>query len=156
LEIVKLLLENGADINLPSNGNYTPLISAVRNGHLETVKLLLENGPDISVPNNYVCGLLNSAAKNGHLEIIKLLLENGTDINNQNSNGWTPLNSAANKIVKLLLDREAQKDKDIKDNAREAAYDIAIKGNHNSTAKLPSKGPFKKLCQAIWGHFRTH
>ena len=52
LEIVKLLIENGADINKSNNDGWTPLYSAADKGHLEVVKLLIENGADINKSNN--------------------------------------------------------------------------------------------------------
>jgi len=57
LEIVKLLLEHGADPNLPEEGiapKGHALHSAVCNGHIEIVKLLLENGayPNVEVESS--------------------------------------------------------------------------------------------------------
>ena len=43
-EIVKLLLEKGADIHKKGNFGWTPLHSAVEFGNVEAVKLLLEKG----------------------------------------------------------------------------------------------------------------
>jgi len=40
LEVVKLLLEKGANIDTVNNRGRTPLYWASRNGHLEVVKLL--------------------------------------------------------------------------------------------------------------------
>ena len=42
--MVQLLLENGADVAVPSNNGWTSLNSAADSGHLEVVKLLLEKG----------------------------------------------------------------------------------------------------------------
>ena len=53
LEIVKLLLEHGADPNLPEEGiapRGHALYSAVANGHLEIACLLLEKGADPNPP----------------------------------------------------------------------------------------------------------
>ena len=47
LELVRLLLEAGANPNIPGGDeNYTPLHDAVEAGHVETVKLLIERGAD--------------------------------------------------------------------------------------------------------------
>ena len=45
-EIVRVLIEAGADINQPGDGERTPLHEAIQAGHLETVKLLLERRAD--------------------------------------------------------------------------------------------------------------
>ena len=80
MEIVKLLIENGADINKSNNDGWTSLYLAVNKRHLEVIKLLIENGADINKSNNNGWTPLNIAANNGHLEIVKLLIENGADI----------------------------------------------------------------------------
>jgi len=54
IEVVKLLLEKGADVNSRNSDGDTPLIFAVRCGHAGLVKLLLEKGADASVKG--LCG----------------------------------------------------------------------------------------------------
>jgi len=66
-EIVRLLLESGADVN--THGIYA-LDEASGGGHTEIVRLLLESGADV---NNGVYAL-RAAQDNGHLEIVDLLL----------------------------------------------------------------------------------
>ena len=41
MDVVKILLSNGADINL---GQSTPLMEASQEGHIELVQYLIENG----------------------------------------------------------------------------------------------------------------
>lgn len=41
MDVVKILLANGADINL---GQSTPLMEASQEGHIELVQYLIENG----------------------------------------------------------------------------------------------------------------
>jgi len=74
LEIVKFLIENGANIHV---WNDWTLRWAARNGHLEIVKYLVEKGANIHVMDERA---LHWAAENGHLEIVKYLVENGADI----------------------------------------------------------------------------
>jgi ankyrin repeat protein len=52
IEVVKLLLENKADITVISNKRVTPVYTASFNRHVEVVKLLLENRADITVTDN--------------------------------------------------------------------------------------------------------
>ena len=48
LEIVKYLVENGANINEKNKDGDTPLICASINGHLEIVKYLCQNGDNVN------------------------------------------------------------------------------------------------------------
>lgn len=50
-EVVKFLLEKGADINIQSWACGTALQMACKAGHLKVVKLLIEKGADIKVKN---------------------------------------------------------------------------------------------------------
>lgn len=80
LEIVKLLLERGADPNLPEEGiapHGHALYSAVANGHYEIAKLLLEHG---AYPNPEVessADALSRAISNSDQRIIELLCSYG-------------------------------------------------------------------------------
>jgi ankyrin repeat protein len=67
LEVVKLLLDKGADIGYA-------ITLAARNGHLEAVKLLLDEGASTDDG-------IEVAVQNGHLEVVKLLLKKGTTMN---------------------------------------------------------------------------
>ena len=52
-EIVKLLIDNRADINAKDNNGHIALIEAVDSGNYEKiVKLLVENGADIDAKDN--------------------------------------------------------------------------------------------------------
>lgn len=47
-DIVELLLENHADVNLSEDFHWTPLHFAAANGHLELVQLLIRRGADVN------------------------------------------------------------------------------------------------------------
>jgi ankyrin repeat protein len=80
IEIVKLLLERGADPNLPEEGiapHGHALYSAVANGHYEIAKLLLEHG---AYPNPEVessADALSRAITNSDQRMIELLCSYG-------------------------------------------------------------------------------
>jgi ankyrin repeat protein len=77
VDVVKLLLEKGADMAVANQGGWTPLNSASNNGHVDVVKLLLEAGADVAVASNDGWTPLNSASDSGHVDVVKLLLEAG-------------------------------------------------------------------------------
>ena len=105
--VVKLLLEAGADKDAVDRDWMTPLHWAARIGDLESVKLLLEAGANKNATNEYFVTALHYAAKFGHLEVVKLLLEADADKHAVDSSGKTCLDcaiwSGQFKVVRLLL-----------------------------------------------------
>lgn len=75
VEIVKMLLERGADIN-----DEDLLYAASFNGHNEVLKFLLEKGAGSDYPE-YVDQALEGAAEAGKLSTVKLLLKAGANPN---------------------------------------------------------------------------
>ena len=57
IEIVKILLENHANINDSTSTGRTPLHLACQEGHIEVVKTFLENGADLHLLTNEKAGL---------------------------------------------------------------------------------------------------
>jgi hypothetical protein len=127
-EIVRILLDEGDDVNTKDEHGDTALIYAANNGHLEVVELLLQAGANMNAAQD---AALKGAAIRGHTETVRLLLEEGADVNVQFENGWTALMWAAQnghvKTVKLLLQKGA--DIDARDNNGRTALMKAIEGN---------------------------
>ena len=123
IDIVNLLLEHGADVNLTNNRGRTALMLAARNSNkdsnVETVKLLLEYGANVNVVNNDRMTALMLAAcysnEDSNIETVKLLLEHRANVNLVDNEGWTALMKAARNFnecsnietVKLLLEHGA-------------------------------------------------
>ncbi|KAF8155121.1 ankyrin repeat-containing domain protein [Mycena galopus ATCC 62051] len=79
LEMVKYLIEHGADLNINHQG--TALKCASSHGKLEVVKFLIEHGADPNI-NDFAYGTpLHAASQSGELAIVKYLIENGADPN---------------------------------------------------------------------------
>ncbi len=94
-EIVKFLLEKGANINAKVFGEITALMYASMNGHPQTVKFLLDHGADVNATSNLSRNTaLIVASLSGHTEIAKILLDHGADINARNLNKTSPLLAA--------------------------------------------------------------
>jgi hypothetical protein len=74
LPVVQLLLEEGAEIDLPGPNCESALLKAVRRGYEELVELLLERGADVHVENNLGHSPLTLALMEGHLPIVRMLL----------------------------------------------------------------------------------
>lgn len=80
MEIVKLLLEHGADPNLPEEGiapRGHALYSAVSKGHYEIAELLLKHGACPSAPVESSADALSIALSHGDKRMVELLCTHG-------------------------------------------------------------------------------
>ena len=73
LQIVQLLLERGAKVDVDNAVRSTPLIMAVKSEHVPVVKLLLEHGADPGVKNKMKETALSIAQKRNNKEILQLI-----------------------------------------------------------------------------------
>ena len=75
VEVVRLLLEKGANINTAkvTSSGWMPLSGASANGHVEVVRLLLEKGADIDTADEDGQTPLSWAAEKGHAAVVTLL-----------------------------------------------------------------------------------
>lgn len=73
LDAMKLLLDYGADINLPGVRHKTPMAWAAEAGRKDAVALLLERGADPSIRDDEGKTPLDIARERGHKDIIDLI-----------------------------------------------------------------------------------
>ncbi|EGZ08510.1 hypothetical protein PHYSODRAFT_436474, partial [Phytophthora sojae] len=52
VDIIRVLLDHGAAVDLVDETGDSPLITAAENGHVEVVKLLIERGATVDLFNN--------------------------------------------------------------------------------------------------------
>lgn len=111
VEEVKILLENGVDVNKEDKVGITPLIQAAMGENIEIVKLLVTNGADVNINTERFGSALSAAASAGNMETIEYLIEKKADLNLQDRDGRTALMMAIYtshpKIAKLLIDSGA-------------------------------------------------
>lgn len=95
IEIVKLLIENGARPDDRSKKDETsPLTLAAANGDLEIVTYLLDHKADVDLPGALRETALIKATRAHHNDVIKLLLERGANTDDTDSSGTTALEIA--------------------------------------------------------------
>lgn len=101
-EIVKSLIDKGADVNTKTWINYTPLMNVAQNGRIDIVKLLVENGADLDVQTsvNKETALM-FAAKNNHVDIYYYLLEKNADVSLVNMWNQTCFDIAKENLLEI-------------------------------------------------------
>lgn len=114
IETVKLLIENGVNVNADNDGDGTALELACSAGYIDIANLLIENGANINNVSNYGATPLGLAISEHHDEIIKLLIDKKADVNRVSASGKTPLHYASkkgnSKIVGQLIKHGAEID----------------------------------------------
>ncbi|KAE8153045.1 ankyrin repeat-containing domain protein [Aspergillus avenaceus] len=110
-EIVHMLLEKGADVNLPCSYYGSALGAACAAGYKKIVQLLLEKGADVNMQNGQWGSALLAACVQGHEAILELLLERGADVNMQCGRLGSALQGACvgghKNIIHKLLEKGA-------------------------------------------------
>lgn len=78
VDIVKLLLAHGADVNAESSSGHTPLMWACAQGHEAVVTALLEGGAKVEAHNENGHTPLMEAASAGHVGVAKVWMDLST------------------------------------------------------------------------------
>ncbi len=105
-DIIELLHELGANLELPTISGYRPIYLAVKKGHVEMVATLSKLGVDLDVVYPDGNTLMTMAALFGHANIITLLHSLGVNINQSGKYNITAVYCAARgnhvKAIKTL------------------------------------------------------
>jgi len=146
--VVKFLLKNGADPNLPDKSVYDgidsyPIIRSSSNNHYDIVKHLLENGAKPVACDIHHNDAIQAASKKGYYKIVELLLEHEADPNSRNEFGENAIQGASEignyKIVKLLLEHGADPNV-TSEHGYAAIHYASAKGSLNIVELLVKKG----------------
>jgi ankyrin repeat protein len=125
--IVEILLEAKADVNVESDSGATPLHLAVCNRRSNIVVLLIKAGADVNKVNKNIVTPLMVAVRDKNVEIARLLISAGANVNKR-----YPLKVAAEvgdlDMVILLLNAGAKLHRD---SYKETAIEAASRMKHN-------------------------
>ena len=101
-DVVRLLIENRADIRAKSTDGFSPLLFAVRKGDLNTARALLTAGVDINEAAPDGTTPLVIATIRANQPLAEFLLQQGADPNK--GPGFTPLHRMAGNYLTELTD----------------------------------------------------
>ncbi len=110
LQVSKILIESGADLEIQGKYSNTALTTAIFNKKKKIINLLLEKGASEEQSNSAYL-LQESKSTNCNLKKINKLLEKGANIDFQNTEGYSPIHLASgfgsNSLVQLLISANA-------------------------------------------------
>ncbi|KAJ1986639.1 Glycerophosphocholine phosphodiesterase [Dimargaris cristalligena] len=178
-DIIKFLLERGANPNAADKDGETPIHYAAREGHAQVLRLLTQS----SCPNNPPA--LNEqdtqngwtplclAALEGHLECVRILLAAGADPNVLDTAGWNAHERAAFRghcqvtdVLRPLSRKPIEAIREFRNQALPDAITGPARSSSKSTLNLPrlsshdssqnrpspSHSPGKSFIERTYGH----
>lgn len=105
-QIIELLLDEGADVNVQNKLGLTAFVLAIWHGQPEIAELLFEKSDVQMTTHSGEVALLKSAGE-GYTRIVRLLLARGVAVNAQNNEQMTALMLASQKghvdIINMLI-----------------------------------------------------
>ncbi|WP_157651204.1 ankyrin repeat domain-containing protein [Dechloromonas denitrificans] len=139
LELMRLFISRGADINRLNANGETAIALAAWRGNQEAVKWLLERGARINAPERQ-WSALHYAVFAGHAQVTDYLIEQGADIDARSTNGSSVLMMAiyegredlARKLIEKGADRTPRND------WGDGALEWAMRYNHLNIARMVS------------------
>lgn len=108
-EVVKVLIQEGADIEAESN-SFTPLSLAATHGYAKICKILIDAGASLETPTFFNANTaLSWATLSGHAECVNILLKSGARYDVKTAMGCYPaeLASPAHPEIAALFAQHA-------------------------------------------------
>lgn len=136
---VMMLLDAGADPNVPTYENKTALSWAAAENSEETIEMLLKQPSiELDVPDIFGQTPLLRAADAGHTKCIRMLLDKGANVKHADNEGRTALSLAAIKghkvVAKLLLKNDAEIN--AQDKKGNTPLALAAEKNHDAVVRF--------------------
>jgi ankyrin repeat protein len=143
VEVARLLIGAGANVNAQSSSDGTAVQFAAYLGHQDVGQLLLESGADVNAPPGPYGNALDVAASENHTAFVELLIQHGADVNCQGGQHGSILHAAICRrqeiTTRLLLEGGAN------------VHAIAMGPCHTELATAARRG-FKEGVQLLLQH----
>ncbi|KAL3109719.1 hypothetical protein niasHT_018130 [Heterodera trifolii] len=112
LEMCRVLIAHGADVDLGSDSSFTPLLLACGKGSTAIVTLLVENGANVNLGDSEGATPTMNTSRFGRIELVRFLLSHGANVEQMDYNGtrFALLDAAAAgnlEVCRLLVDEWA-------------------------------------------------
>ncbi|KAJ7326484.1 putative multiple ankyrin repeats single kh domain protein [Mycena albidolilacea] len=138
-DIVRLLVEHGADVNAATEEyNALGAAAALHHGCVDTVRVLLEKGAEVNATSKIYGSALQVASHRGDIETVRLLVEHGAEVNTTGGKYGSPLQAASRggnvEMVQLLLEHGA--DVNATDGMHGSALQAASANGHVAVVRL--------------------
>ncbi|ENH71719.1 Ankyrin-1 [Fusarium oxysporum f. sp. cubense race 1] len=138
-EIVRLLIQHGADINKVNADSRSALNFSISGNNLATVQILLESKTQPDLDAATIHRDLRTILPIGYIEVVETMLEAGADVNNVNENGESLLayavkhNAPSGMIRKIL---EYNPDLEMRDKKENTALHCITRSTSLETVRL--------------------
>ncbi len=117
-ELVKKLVEEGADVDFLQEGDGTALLLAIRGEKYKIARFLIENGADPNLGTKSDGHPLWMAARKGDIDLVRLLVNQGADVNTKFPGDGSALIQAARmdnmELVTTLIALKADVNMEVK------------------------------------------
>jgi cytohesin len=105
VDLVRFLIEHGADATARDESGSTPLIQASFGGDADLVRILIEHGADAAAQDMFGSTPLHRLSRSGdeNVDLVRFLIEHGADVTAQDKDGLTPLHVRRDRLGEMWI-----------------------------------------------------
>ena len=110
IDVIKLLIDKGVDLECETHDKWRPIHLVCRYRSIDAIKLLVDNEVDLECETDAKSKPIHLACTNQSIDAIKLLVDTGVDLECEDDNKWRPIHYACRfrsiDAIKLLVDNK--------------------------------------------------